>query len=49
MTDEKILEYYEEKHNSFTFNENFKEWVIGLLILIARILLHKNRRDLDEI
>jgi len=41
MTDEEILERYEERHRCFTFNENYKEWVIGLLILIARILLHK--------
>ena len=41
MKDEEILAYYEEQHRYFTFNENFKEWVIGLLILIARILLHK--------
>ena len=41
MTDEEILALYEERHRDFTFNENFKEWVIGLLILIARILLHK--------
>ena len=41
MTDEEILAYHEELHRQFTFNENFKEWVIGLLILIARILLHK--------
>lgn len=43
MTDEEILAYYEERHRSFTFNEKSKEWIIGLLILIARILLHKNR------
>ena len=41
MTEEEILELYEERHRQFTFTENFKEWVIGLLILIARILLHK--------
>lgn len=41
MTDEEILSYYEEQHRHFTFNEKYKEWAIGLLILIARILLHK--------
>jgi len=48
MTNEEILALYEERHRQFTFNEDFKEWVIGLLILIARILLYKNRQDLDK-
>ena len=35
------VEEYEEEHRRFTFNELYKERVIGLLILIAKILLYK--------
>lgn len=35
------LEEYEKEHCRFTFNERYKEWVFGLLILIAKILLYK--------
>ena len=35
------LKEYENRHHYFTFNERYKEWVVGLLILIAKILLYK--------
>lgn len=38
---EQEVEAYEESHRRFTFNERYKEWVVGLLILIAKILLYK--------
>ena len=35
------VEAYEEEHHNFIFNERYKDWIIGLLILIAKILLYK--------
>ena len=35
------VEAYEEGHHHLPFNERYKQWVIGLLILIAKILLYK--------
>lgn len=45
--DPKYLELQEElerwgsRYENFTFNEKFKQWVIGILIFIAKILLYK--------
>ena len=38
---ESEVEAYEEGHRNFTFNERYKDWIISLLILIAKILLYK--------
>lgn len=35
------VKMWESRYNHFTFNEKFKEWVIGLLVLIVKILIYK--------
>ena len=38
---EEELERWEDRWQNFTSDEKFKDWTIGILIFIARILLYR--------